>query len=334
MTRRPRLAELLALSLAAVTGTNAVSDCADVLSCSSEAAIERVNACCTPAPAGLFVFRQRFEPDVGSDMGSWGIDGIDVLECFSQKPATRAVAPPYTHEEIGSFCHRSSLFDGEQGFLMAESEWAQSEVGEGMEEVWSRAWMNSGRFISTLAPHCNPDSEKGYSVASFFHVLHKLHGNFTTAKYLAEADITPSSDTTYSLEELTNALSFDQHKPVLECINSTLSSVLWPLNVRGLLQDGNFTPSQIYSHHSNCPLEGIIYQPSTTLPRPTTTYAWDPLIRPSPRPITLSHDESKVYYQQPQRDTPQKLGFFKGTDEERDDAKGEKAGRRFVRDEL
>lgn len=33
---------------------------------------------------------------------------------------------------------RSDLF-GEQGFERAEADWAQSEVGEGIEEVWERA---------------------------------------------------------------------------------------------------------------------------------------------------------------------------------------------------
>ena len=43
------------------------------LSCSGSAA----SACCVPT-AGLFLFKQRFEPDVG-DGGQWGIDGLEVL---------------------------------------------------------------------------------------------------------------------------------------------------------------------------------------------------------------------------------------------------------------
>lgn len=51
--------------------------------------------------------------------------------------ATTTYTPSYNHEEIASFCLRSSLF-GEEGFTRAEGEWAQSEVGEGVEEVWER----------------------------------------------------------------------------------------------------------------------------------------------------------------------------------------------------
>lgn len=54
--------------------------CRDILSCSNEAISENVDPCCVPTPEGLFVFRQRFEPEVGSDAGSWGMDGVDVLE--------------------------------------------------------------------------------------------------------------------------------------------------------------------------------------------------------------------------------------------------------------
>lgn len=31
------------------------------------------------------------------------------------------------------------MFGGEEGFTKAEGEWASSEVGEGVEEVWERA---------------------------------------------------------------------------------------------------------------------------------------------------------------------------------------------------
>jgi len=65
----------LGLALSAVA-----RECAQVKSCSSEA--KDVDPCCSPS-AGLFVFRQKFEPDGEGDMGSWGIDGLEVLECVS-----------------------------------------------------------------------------------------------------------------------------------------------------------------------------------------------------------------------------------------------------------
>ena len=55
-------------------------ECADYVSCSPEASSDEPDGCCVPTPGGLFLFRQRFEAEVGGDAGSWGIDGIDVLE--------------------------------------------------------------------------------------------------------------------------------------------------------------------------------------------------------------------------------------------------------------
>jgi ribonuclease T2 len=68
----------LALSLALKYTAAAASCPDDVLSCSSSAA--KVDPCCTPSPAGLFLFKQRFEPDIEVDGGKWGIEGLDVLK--------------------------------------------------------------------------------------------------------------------------------------------------------------------------------------------------------------------------------------------------------------
>lgn len=85
------------------------------------------------------------------------------------------------------------------------------------------------------------------------------------------------------------------------------------------------------------------YPPSTTVHAPTPTPKWDPLHRPQPRPITLSHDESRLYDYGADDDviggrhagkgSVKKLGFFKQADEERE--KGDDGSdKQYVRDEL
>lgn len=69
------LSILLSLSLAVSAAAN---ECPAIQSCSTE--VRDVDPCCSPNPGGLFIFRQKFEPDVGPEMGSWGIDGLEVLE--------------------------------------------------------------------------------------------------------------------------------------------------------------------------------------------------------------------------------------------------------------
>lgn len=69
-------AVLGALSLGAgIAAASQATGCSQILSCSKP----NIDPCCAPSP-GLFVFKQRFEPDVGGDQGSWGIEGLDVLE--------------------------------------------------------------------------------------------------------------------------------------------------------------------------------------------------------------------------------------------------------------
>ncbi|ODO08050.1 hypothetical protein I350_03633 [Cryptococcus amylolentus CBS 6273] len=310
----PQLAVLLA-SLAA----------AQQLSCSAPAP----DPCLSPSPGGLFVFRQRHEPDTGGDFGSWGIDGVEVLHCETQLPQdTITYGPTYSHEEVGSYCLKSPLFVGENAFVEAEKEWAQSEVGEGVEEVWERAWNTAGRYISTLSSKCFKKPSKGVGVPQFFAVLQQLNRDRPTGQLLANRAIIPSDDTTYSLRDISEALS------IITCDNTTLSAVSWPLVARGSFQEGAFEPASGLERAAGCPSDGIIYQPSTARPVPTETASWDSILRPSPRPITLSHDESKVYRAQQPADPRQKLAMFKEGDAEKDEWREERAQKKFVRDEL
>jgi hypothetical protein len=75
------------------------------------------------------------------------------------------------------------------------------------------------------------------------------------------------------------------------------------------------------------------YLPSTSLlGQPTTTsYTWDKIYRPTPRPITMEHDEKRLV----DAPVPEKeLKFFKGSDEGREGRKGAKVEKQYWRDEL
>lgn len=61
-----------------------------------------------------------------------------VSSCDGQALASSA-STSYTHEQVGSYCASSPAFGTDGGFELAEKEWAQSEVGESVEEVWERA---------------------------------------------------------------------------------------------------------------------------------------------------------------------------------------------------
>ncbi|CAK9786115.1 hypothetical protein CC85DRAFT_283779 [Cutaneotrichosporon oleaginosum] len=273
----------------------------NTVSCSANA--KGADPCCVPA-AGRFVFRQRFEPDA-DDSGSWQIEGLDVLECDGS-PATRG-GPKRIHEEIGSLCARTKGFDVEEN----EGAWAASEVGEGVEEVWERTWNTAGRFVTSFCEG-NPD------VPRFFEELLSLHKRMKIGAALEHADIVPSADTMYRLADIESALT-PYGTPILICNNVTLTHVYWPLHARGNL--AGWVAAEPGSLKSTCPGEGIVYPPATVV-LPTSS-SWDPIYRPSMRPITLSHDEAKrVKYEEPGNPSKKKLGFFKYHDARRADEEG------------
>jgi hypothetical protein len=76
-TARARARIMLALPLSLLLIPALASD-PSLTSCSSSAS--SADACCVLNPGGLVLFSQRFEPDVGGDMGSWGIDTLEVIE--------------------------------------------------------------------------------------------------------------------------------------------------------------------------------------------------------------------------------------------------------------
>jgi hypothetical protein len=81
-------------------------ECNRIRSCSQEALRSDVNPCCVASPSGLFVFRQRFEPDVGGDMGSWGIDGLEVLEYVTFHPSQMDLPPDVQLIKLAVARHR------------------------------------------------------------------------------------------------------------------------------------------------------------------------------------------------------------------------------------
>jgi len=68
------------LVVLALVRRNIAATPSELLSCSAEAASVFADPCSVATPGGLFLFRQRFEPDTDGDAGLWGIDGIEVLQ--------------------------------------------------------------------------------------------------------------------------------------------------------------------------------------------------------------------------------------------------------------
>lgn len=106
--------------------------------------------------------------------------------------------------------------------------------------------------------------------------------------------ITPSEEVTYSLAEIQNALSSRHSSPQIQCdATQSLLSISYPLTLSPPSSSPTFAPLDV-AVKSSCPAEGIFYHPSLVARLPInrgkrlSSKTWDPITRPSPRPITLS----------------------------------------------
>ncbi|KAJ8084526.1 hypothetical protein PM082_003298 [Marasmius tenuissimus] len=129
------------------------------------------------------------------------------------------------------------------------------------EGLWEHEWAKHGTCMSTLRTSCLPSgSPRGAEAVAYFQTVVKLFKSLPTYTWLASQGITPSSTATYTLSQLTSALTAASggFKPALQCSGSNLNSISWYYNLKGSVIDGNFVPiSSPIS--STCPSTGIKY---------------------------------------------------------------------------
>ncbi|KAL0581066.1 hypothetical protein V5O48_000959 [Marasmius crinis-equi] len=151
------------------------------------------------------------------------------------------------------------------------------------EELWEHEWSTHGTCMNTLEPSCLPQgSPRGAEAVAFFKTVVKLFKTLPTYTWLASQGITPSSTATYTLAQLTSALTTASggFAPALQCSGNNLNAISWFFNLRGSIIDGTFEPIRAAAS-STCPATGIKYPlktnssptntATTTTPKPTTT---------------------------------------------------------------
>ncbi|KAL7413283.1 ribonuclease T2-like protein [Mrakia frigida] len=301
-------------------------------------------SCSTPPFLNLL---QSWDPE-STDSGAWLIQALEIESCDDGKRLKSCSTDQrvFSSEKIMSAVERSSS-RGE--VEESEAEWMVRSTGEGVEEVWERAWSVSGTCLSTMDPSCDPSGTvaKGMEVAPFFQLAHRIHTALPVAKILEDADMIPSEDITYSLLELTQTLhKATSYHPLLLCIEgNSLSTISWPIE---LLAGSDrwtpeFGPRSLESlkgsegRKSNCPEEGIVLHPSLLSiirrRKPQPTHTWDPIMRPSPRHLKMPTSTVEEEEEEP---TP-RLGFFNKAQEKREkvqEGRDAVVGRRVARDEL
>ncbi|PPR03255.1 hypothetical protein CVT26_008083 [Gymnopilus dilepis] len=215
--------------------------------------------CCFESPGGLLLQTQFWDtnPPTGP-ADSWTIHGLWPDNCDGTY--IENCDPSRNYKNIGNLLRDNGAGDT---LDFMNQFWVNDPEDGTNEEFWEHEWATHGTCYSTLRPSCLPDdSIEGAEAITFFQTVVGLFQTLPTYTWLANEGILPSSDATYSLAQLSNALSKQSggFVPAFSCSHKALNSISWYFNLRGSLVDGNFILIDA-PLSGNCPKKGIHYLP-------------------------------------------------------------------------
>jgi len=151
----------------------------------------------------------------------------------------------------------------------------------GNEHLWQHEWSKHGTCVSTIEPKCYDEYKDTQEVVDYFQTTVDLYKTLPTFEWLAQANINPSTDQTYDLKDIKDALKTPRGvSAVIGCQGNELREIWYHFMVRGSLQSGEFVAhepdfSGTGGAGKSCPSSGIRYLPKDSddrkPPSPTTT---------------------------------------------------------------
>jgi ribonuclease T2 len=150
----------------------------------------------------------------------------------------------------------------------------------GDEHLWQHEWSKHGTCVSTLEPKCYEDYKEAQEVVDYFQATVDLYKSLPSFDWLAQANITPSTEKTYDLKDIEAALKTPRGvSAVVGCQGGELREIWYHFMVRGSVKTGEFIAhnpdfSGTGGPGKSCPTSGIKYLPkgvSDDKPSPTTT---------------------------------------------------------------
>ncbi|KAI1812513.1 putative ribonuclease T2 [Poronia punctata] len=215
-------------------------------SCSSDAG--SVSTCCVNRPGGQFLQTQFWDTDpVTGPEDSWTIHGLWPDHCDGDYDEGCDSSREYS--DLTSILESN----GKSDLVSYLKDYMQSNNGS-PESFWDHEWSTHGTCVSTLEPDCYDDYEEGQEAADYFQILVDLFKSLDTYTALKDAGITPSSDETYSADEIASALREVTGKDVvLSCNSGELYQVAYGFFVNGPIINADFIASDVVGQSSNCP---------------------------------------------------------------------------------
>jgi len=229
-------------------GTNGESSCHNTT--------VQTDLCCFESPGGLISQTQFWDTNpVTGPVDSWTIHGLWPDNCDGTFSSSCDPSRFYSSiTDILNNAGRSDLVDYMTTYMVSNS--------ESPEKFWEHEWNTHGTCYSTLGPSCYSSSTTGQDAADFFNAVVNLFKTLPTYTWLSNAGILPDSSATYTLHQLTSALSSASggYTPALYCSHRSLYQIYWYFNLKGSLVDGSFVPISA-PIAGNCPSSGIQYLP-------------------------------------------------------------------------
>ncbi|KAG8892805.1 ribonuclease T2-like, partial [Tulasnella sp. 417] len=128
------------------------------------------------------------------------------------------------------------------------------------ESFWEHEWNKHGTCMSTLEAKCMPKSSKnGTDAVAYFQTTINLHKAVPTYKILAAAGIYPSTNRSYTYDELTSAVEKEMgYIPAFDCNKNIIFEISYYYKLRGSVVDGRFQHIDAFTSGS-CPKTGPLW---------------------------------------------------------------------------
>lgn len=257
------------------------------LSC--HAAHGPVNTCCTPTPGGQIALTQFWNSDASAGQpgyvgpsDSWTLHGLwpdhctgtydSVCDCSRSGDCSSRNRKCQRHACNRAYSNITAILERlEQHDLLALMR-AHWKGIAGDEHLWQHEWSKHGTCVSTLEPRCYGDHSyrETEEVVDYFAKAVELFGTVPTYQWLADAGIVPSTERTYELAEIREALGQARGvEAVVGCQRNELREVWYHYEVLGTVQTGDFIPinpdfTGTHGPGKGCPSTGIKYLPKET----------------------------------------------------------------------
>ncbi|ODQ67655.1 ribonuclease T2 [Nadsonia fulvescens var. elongata DSM 6958] len=215
------------------------------------------DSCCYESPGGVLLLTQfwDYRPGIGAN-DTFTLHGLWPDNCDGS---------------FEQFCDRAMEITNATEILLSRG---YGELLERVKKVWlsnngfdERLWLHEfnkhGTCMSTIKSNCyKKDVEPYQYIIDFFQTTLDLYDQLPTFEWLQDAGILPSTETTYTLQEIQSALSkqFNGFNVRLGCKGNALNEIWYFFNLKGSIPAGKFIPIQSLAADS-CPLTGIRFPP-------------------------------------------------------------------------